>query len=98
MSEEASQISQFSLFQPVNHFVLRAKQLGVKFNVSRVKNAEASSNVSVVSEIGPILHTAFQDHVAQFNFLPRTNLQLKQLVTALFKVNTRHDYEINRFA
>jgi hypothetical protein len=54
--------------------------------------------MAIVSQISPILHAAFKHHVAQFYFLPRTDLKLKKLVATFFEVHTRHNDQIDGLA
>lgn len=87
MSKETSQVTQFRLFQSVDHLVLAGKQLRVKLYVDGTYNTKALSDVTVVSKISAILHTAFKDHVAKFDFLSGSNFEFQEFVAALFEVN-----------
>lgn len=82
----------------MDNLVLLLEQLRVEIDVSGVQNAEPSTDMTVVRQVCSVLHTALKHHIAKFNFLSRANLQLKELVTTLFKVNARHDDQIDCFA
>ena len=42
----------------MDNFVLLLEQLGVQLNIGWIQNAETRSNVTVVSQVCPVLHTA----------------------------------------
>lgn len=54
--------------------------------------------MSIVREVRPVLHAALDDHIAELNLLAGSDLHLKKLVTAFFKVNCRHDDQVDRLS
>jgi hypothetical protein len=43
--------------------------------------------MTIVRQVCPILHTAFNYHVAEFNLLTRPDLHFEKFVAAFFKIN-----------
>lgn len=98
MCEEARKVAQLALLQTVDLLVLGLKQLGVLLLIQLEELAISLSNVSVVAQVSSVLHAALNHHVAKLDFLPWTDLHFEQLMAALFEVDSRHDYQVDRLA
>jgi len=75
-------------------FKLLRKQLLVNVLIVRIEPTEPLSYVTVVSEVGAILHATFEHHVTEFKSVLTVtgpHLQFKQLVATFFEVDGRHD-------
>jgi hypothetical protein len=96
--EEARKVAQLTLLQTVDLLVLGLKQLGVLLLIQLEELAISLSNVSVVAQVSSVLHAALNNHVAQLDFLPWTDLHFEQLMAALFEVDSRHDYQVDCLA
>ena len=98
VGKEACEISELGLFKPVDLFVLRHKKLRVLLLIKFKQLTETLPNVAVIRKVSPVLHAAFDYHVAQFDFLSWPDLHFQQLVTALFEVYSRHYHQIDCLA
>lgn len=68
-------------------FILVCEELAELFLVDLVKMAEPLTDVAVEGQVGAVLRATLDHHVAKFDLLARPNLQLEQLVAALFKLD-----------
>jgi hypothetical protein len=98
VSEEASQVSQLALLEPMNALILTLKKLREFLLVDLVNLAESLACVSIELQICSLLHAALDNHVAEFDFLARSDLKFEELVTALFVFDGRHDNQVDRLA
>ena len=77
--------------------VLTGKQLTKLLLVDLVQVAEPLADMAVKWQVCPILHATLNDHVAKFDLLARADLQFEELVAALFKLDGRHNDQVDSF-
>ena len=91
----ARTVSQLVGFKAVDHHVLLRKELVELDLVLLFDEREALSEQTVKSEVGSLLCAALDEHRAKLCLLPRSDLQLGQLVRALVHLRRRHDREVD---
>lgn len=80
-------VAEFVDFKAVDHFELFHEEFVEVLGVDVIQHAETLGQVAVKAEVGPLLHAALQDHVAQLHLLALSDVQLQELVTALLEVH-----------
>ena len=88
VSEKTGEVPELGLFEAVDLLVLSDEELRVLLLIELKQLTVALANVPVVRQISPVLHAALDDHVAQFDFLPGSDLHFEQLVAALLEVDS----------
>ena len=89
----ARTVSQLVGFKAVDHHVLLRKELVELDLVLLFDEREALSEQTVKSEVGSLLCAALDEHRAKLCLLPRSDLQLGQLVRALVHLqSTRNGF------
>ena len=95
MCEEACEVAQLTLLKPMYALILTGKEVREPVTIDFEQVTEALSNMTIEGEVGAVLHTAFDNHVAKLYLLPRSDLQLEQLVAAFFKLDGGHDDQVD---
>lgn len=95
VAKESSNVAKTIGFVPMDCVVIVAEtRLKILRPVAR-QFAEALAHVAVEFAVSAFLRATLDNHVAQFDVLSFRNLQLEQLVHTLFKVQGRHDGEVD---
>lgn len=95
MGEKLSHIAQLIRLESVNRTILLHEDFVEKLGVHLVYKAKALREQAVVAKVRSLLGATFDEHRAQLDFSARGDVHLHQLVTGFFKVERRHDGEVN---
>jgi len=76
VGKETSQVPELGLLEPMDLLVLHFEQLHVLLLIQFKELAVALTDVPVVGKICAVLHAALDHHVAEFDLLSRSYLQL----------------------
>jgi hypothetical protein len=95
MREEFRNISQFDCLQSMNRIVLLRKALHKCILPSIVHQTEARCDQPVVPQKRSFLGTTFDQHVDEFRFPTRRDIDSSEFVSAFFKGCTRHDRQVD---
>jgi len=93
--EETRKVPQLGLLKSMNCVKLCFEQLLKGFYVCSWELAESLADMTVVAQIGAVLHAAFKDHIAKFYLLPRSDLEFEEFVAAFLEVNRRHNHQVD---
>ncbi|KAI3483060.1 hypothetical protein L1887_54081 [Cichorium endivia] len=95
VTEEARDVAEAVGLVSMDGVVVVAEALFEVVGPLAMELAEALAHVAVELAVGALLGAALYDHVAKLNVLTFGNLELEELVHALFKVERGHDGEID---
>lgn len=95
VAKEPSNVSESIGLITMNGVVVVAKALFEVFGPFPMQFAEAFSHVAVEFAVGAFLGATLDDHVAQLDILAFGDLELEQLVNALFEIERGHDGQVD---
>jgi hypothetical protein len=96
MSKEACNVPQTVRLVAVNSVVVFGECGLEQVRPEAVNLSKPLSNQTIELGVCPFLGATLDDHRRQFRLHAGREIDLHQLVTAFFKVDTRHDCQVNR--
>lgn len=95
MSEEPCNVPQAIRLIPVDGVVVFSKRGLEQIGPEAVDLGESLSNQAKELGVCPFLRATLNNHRRQFGLHAGWEVDLHELVTAFFKVNTRHDCQVD---
>ena len=95
MRKELGDVTQLVCLQAMDGGILLHEHLVKELRVHLVDETEPLREQAVIPQVRALLRATLREHRADFHLLSGLQMNLHQLVTSLFKVQGRHDGEIN---
>ena len=95
MRKELGDVTQLIRLQAMDGGVLLHEHLVKELRVHLVDETEPLREQAVIPQVRALLRATLREHRADLHLLSGLQMNLHQLVTSLFKVQGRHDGEIN---